>query len=76
MRIKFLLLTILTLNISCNMSQKKDNSTMFALIDTNKGTIKTELYFQQTPVTVANFVSLSEGSNNEVSNEYITRIFF
>ena len=70
MRIKFLLLTILTLNISCNMSQKKDNSTMFALIDTNKGTIKTELYFQLTPVTVANFISLAEGENKEVSDQY------
>lgn len=76
MRIKFLLLTILTLNISCNMSQKKDNSTMFALIDTNKGTIKTELYFQQTPVTVANFVSLSEGSNKEVSDEYKNKKYY
>ncbi|MBL6681301.1 MAG: peptidylprolyl isomerase, partial [Flavobacteriaceae bacterium] len=76
MRIKFLLLTILTLNISCNMSQKKDNSTMFALIDTNKGTIKTVLYFQQTPVTVANFVSLSEGSNKEVSDEYKNKKYY
>ena len=76
MRIKFLLLTILTLNISCNMSQKKDNSTMFALIDTNKGIIKTELYFQQTPVTVANFVSLSEGSNKEVSDEYKNKKYY
>merc|ERR1711991_914551 len=55
---------------SCNMSQKSDNSTINALIETNKGEIITELFFKQTPVTVANFISLSEGDNKEVSEQY------
>ena len=63
---KNIILLLLTINFSCNMSQKSDNSTINALIETNKGEIITELFFKQTPVTVANFISLSEGNNKEV----------
>ena len=35
---------------------------LYAEIITSKGTMLAELYFQQTPMTVANFVGLSEGS--------------
>ena len=35
---------------------------MFAQINTNKGTINLVLEFQRTPLTVANFVGLAEGS--------------
>ena len=55
---KNIILLLLTINFSCNMSQKSDNSTINALIETNKGEIITELFFKQTPVTVANFISL------------------
>ena len=67
---KNIILLLLTINFSCNMSQKSDNSTINALIETNKGEIITELFFKRTPVTVANFISLSEGNNNEVSEQY------
>ena len=67
---KNIILLLLTINFSCNMSQKSDNSTINALIETNKGEIITELFFKQTPVTVANFISLSEGNNKEVSEQY------
>ena len=67
---KNIILLLLTINFSCNMSQKSDNSTINALIETNKGEIITKLFFKQTPVTVANFISLSEGDNNEVSEQY------
>ena len=67
---KNIILLLLTINFSCNMSQKSDNSTINALIETNKGEIITELFFKQTPVTVANFISLSEGDNKEVSEQY------
>jgi len=52
------------------MSQKNKEGVIYALIETSKGLIKTELFFNQTPITVANFVSLSEGENKEVSEQY------
>ena len=50
------------------MSQEKN--TIFASIETNKGVIKTELFFEKTPITVANFISLSDGTNKNVNDEY------
>lgn len=43
---------------------------MYAKMDTNKGTILTQLTFEQTPITVANFVSLSEGTNTMVDEKF------
>lgn len=42
---------------------------IFATIATNKGNITIQLYYQKTPVTVANFISLAEGKNTYVTNE-------
>ena len=50
------------------MSQEKN--TIYASIETNKGIIKMELFFEKTPITVANFISLSDGSNKNVIDEY------
>lgn len=35
---------------------------MYAQIETDKGNIKIELFFKETPMTVANFVALAEGT--------------
>ena len=42
---------------------------IFATIVTNKGTILIQLEYQKTPVTVANFIALVEGTNPFVTNE-------
>ena len=49
-------------------SQKKE-SKMYALIETEKGSIKIELFFKQTPMTVANFVALAEGNMENDAKE-------
>ncbi len=42
---------------------------IFATMTTNKGAIIIQLEYQKTPVTVANFISLVEGTNPFVANE-------
>jgi len=67
---RHLFIIILIINFSCNMSQKNNNDTIYASIETSKGIIKANLYYDLTPVTVANFISLAEGENKEVSEQY------
>jgi peptidylprolyl isomerase len=60
---KLIFLTIFALfAMSTSCESKKKDSKMFAEITTNRGVIKVELFFQQTPMTVANFVGLAEGA--------------
>lgn len=42
---------------------------IFAEFKTNNGTFTAKLYHKQTPLTVANFVSLAEGTNEMVTEE-------
>lgn len=42
---------------------------IFAEIETDKGKILLRLEYQKTPVTVANFISLAEGTNTSVTDE-------
>ncbi len=51
-------------------SQTKLADGMYANFVTKKGTITTQLYFNETPLTVANFVALAEGTHPTVKAEY------
>lgn len=49
---------------------------IFATIETSKGSITVELTYKATPVTVANFVSLAEGTNTQVGEQFKGKHFF
>ena len=44
-------------------------SKMFAEITTTQGVVKVELFFEQAPMTVANFVALAEGQMKNTARE-------
>ena len=72
------MLTILAglTNASCQGKYPKLEDGMYAEIVTNKGTMVAELYFEQTPTTVANFVSLAEGTNTKVDTAHTNKKFY
>lgn len=49
---------------------------VFAELETTKGKIFIKLEYQKTPVTVANFVALAEGTNTQVAEKYKGKKFF
>ena len=49
---------------------------LYAEIVTTQGTMIAKLFYEQTPVTVANFVSLAEGTNTRVDSMYKGKKFY
>lgn len=45
-----------------NMKELQGKKGIFALIETNKGDILLDLFYQKTPLTVTNFIGLAEGT--------------
>ena len=60
----------LLLIIGCSTSKSGLDKGLYADIQTNKGNILIALSYDKTPNTVANFVSLAEGTNNQVDSIY------
>ena len=75
---KVLLLILAAVTISsCNKKQENDLADgMYAEIETNKGNILVELEYQKTPMTVANFVALAEGTQGFVEEQYKGKPFY
>ena len=68
----FTAIIVLTI-LSC--SPKLEDG-IYAKVNTNKGEIQLQLTFDQTPLTVANFVSLAEGTNTQVDSIYSGKPYY
>ena len=68
----FTAIVVLTI-LSC--SPKLEDG-IYAKVNTNKGEIQLQLTYDQTPVTVANFVSLAEGTNTQVDSIYSGKPYY
>ena len=76
-KVNLVLVAVLTLLISsCNEKYPDLEDGIYAEIITNKGTAIAELFYEDTPLTVANFVSLAEGTNTMVDSAYKGKKFY
>lgn len=64
------LITLALLLASCKSQYADLGDGLFADIKTNKGDIIVQLEYEKTPVTVANFVSLAEGTSPFVNDSF------
>ncbi len=70
-KIYLLVLTVILALTSCKTGKHADlGDGIFADIQTNKGDIVVKLEHAKTPITIANYVSLAEGTSPFVSEEY------
>lgn len=72
----FLFLSVVILFCSCKDEHSKLPDGLYADIETSKGNIIVQLDFEKAPITVANFVSLAEGKNTFVSEQFKGKHFF
>ena len=64
----FKIIVIVLSSLSFTAAQNKTQEGIFAEINTTKGKIVLVLEYNKTPITVANFISLAEGTNSQVTN--------
>ncbi len=71
------ILTVFTLVLSSCKSQYPElTDGIYAEINTTKGKMVAKLYYKKAPVTSANFISLAEGTNTLVAEEYKEKKFY
>ncbi len=77
---KIISLTVLVLFFSltsCKTAKYPDlDNGLYADVQTNKGDILLQLEYENSPIMVANFVSLAEGTNPYVSTEFKGKPFY
>ena len=62
--------------ITLGFAQNKKQEGIFAEINTTKGTIVVALEFKKTPITVASFISLADGTNTQVKESFKGKPYF
>lgn len=72
----FALVLITSLFHSCKDAAPELPEGIYAVITTNKGEITAELEYNKTPVTVANFITLAEGTNPYVAADFKGKPFY
>ena len=74
--IALLFLGVLALLTSCSKSYDQLKEGIYAEIETSKGNMIVKLEYQKVPNTVANFITLVEGKNPFVSDEFKNKPFY
>lgn len=73
---KVLIIILLIAITSCKAQYPDFEDGIYAEFITTKGTMVAKLAFDKTPITVANFVSLAEGTNTMVDSAYKGKKFY
>jgi len=76
MKKSILSMLLLSLLLACKSQYPDLDAGLYADIQTDKGAILVKLAHEEAPITVANFVSLSEGTNPIVSEEFKSKKFY
>ncbi|WP_194852630.1 peptidylprolyl isomerase [Nonlabens antarcticus] len=71
-----LIVLAIILTASCKDKYPDAKDGIYAEIETTKGTMFAELYYEATPATVANFVALAEGNHPEVADSLKGKPFY
>ena len=71
-----LFLLIIVINSCKSTSYPNLDDGLYADIQTDKGNILLHLEYEETPITVANFVSLAEGNNTYVAEKHKGKSFY
>ncbi len=75
--IKALILFVAVITVSCKSTSYQNlDDGLYADIQTDKGNILLVLTYEHAPITVANFVSLAEGSNMYVAENHRGKPFY